>query len=74
MDAVQVAVSGSLVVNDTCLLVKAAINGVGIANLPEPFVAASISEGRLVALLNDWSPRKSGLFLTIRAAARCPLP
>jgi DNA-binding transcriptional LysR family regulator len=70
----QVAVSGSLVVNDTCLLVKAAINGVGIANLPEPFVAASISEGRLVALLNDWSPRKSGLFLYYSSRRQVPAP
>ena len=49
----QVLVDGSFVVNDPYLILQAAIDGVGIANLPEMLVAAAISEGKLVPLLRN---------------------
>jgi DNA-binding transcriptional LysR family regulator len=55
--------SGSFVVNDPNLILQAAIDGVGIAHLPEMMVAAAISEGKLVPLLGGWALRMSGLFL-----------
>jgi DNA-binding transcriptional LysR family regulator len=70
----QVVVGGSLVVSDTCFVLKAAINGVGIGNLPEPLVVAAISEGRLVQLLEDWAPRMSGLFLYYSSRRQVPAP
>jgi DNA-binding transcriptional LysR family regulator len=70
----QVVVGGSLVVNDTCFVLKAAINGVGIGNLAEPLVVAAISEGRLVPLLEDWAPRMSGLFLYYSSRRQVPAP
>ena len=63
-----------VVVNDTCLVLKAAINGVGIANLPEPLAVAAISEGKLVPLLEDWAPRMSGLFLYYSSRRQVPAP
>jgi len=70
----QVVVGGSLVVNDACLVLKAAINGVGIANLPEPLVVAAIAEGKLVPLLEDWATRMSGLFLYYSSRRQVPAP
>jgi DNA-binding transcriptional LysR family regulator len=70
----QVAVSGSFVVNDAKLILQAAIDGVGIANLPEMTVAAAISEGKLVPLLRNWEPRMSGLFLYYSSRRQVPAP
>src|SRR5258707_3127713 len=70
----QVVVGGSLVVNDTCFVLKAAINGVGIGNLPEPLVVAAISEGRLVPLLADLAPPMSRLFLYYSSRRQVPAP
>jgi DNA-binding transcriptional LysR family regulator len=70
----QVVVGGSLVVNDTCFVLKAAINGVGIGYLAEPLVAAAISEGSLVPLLEDSAPRMSGLFLYYSSRRQVPAP
>jgi len=70
----QVVVGGSLVVNDTCLVLKAAINGIGIGNLPEPLAVAAIAEGKLVPLLEDCAPRMSGLFLYYSSRRQVPAP
>jgi DNA-binding transcriptional LysR family regulator len=70
----QVVVAGSFVVNDPYLILEAAIDGVGIAHLPEMLVAAAISEGKLVPLLEDWAPRISGLFLYYSSRHQVPAP
>ena len=72
--SLQVAVGGSLVVNDTYLVLQAALNGVDIGNLPEMLVATAISEGKLVPLLQDWAPRRSGLFLYYSSRRQVPAP
>jgi DNA-binding transcriptional LysR family regulator len=70
----QVVVNGSFVVNDPNLIRQAAIDGVGIAYLAEMVVAAAISEGKLVPLLEDWAPRMSGLFLYYSSRRQVPAP
>jgi DNA-binding transcriptional LysR family regulator len=70
----QVVVGGSLVVNDPNVILQAAIDGVGIAYLAEMVVAAAISEGKLVPLLEDWAPRMSGLFLYYSSRRQVPAP
>src|SRR5882757_8105444 len=70
----QVLVGGSFVVNDPYLILQAAIDGVGIANLPEMLGTAAISEGKLVPLLEDWAPRISGLFLYYSSRRQVPAP
>lgn len=42
---------------------RAALDGIGIASLPEDIAASSISEGKLVRVLADWSPVRSGYHL-----------
>src|ERR1700704_4751384 len=70
----QVVVGGSFVVNDPNLILQAAIAGVGVGYLPEMLVAAAISEGKLVPLLEDWAPRISGLFLYYSSRRQVPAP
>jgi len=56
----RVRVEGRLTLNDEGTMVEAALDGVGIAYVPEDMVSAHIQSGALVALLQDWSPRFSG--------------
>jgi hypothetical protein len=67
-------VAGSFVVNDPYLILEAAIDGVGIANLPEMAVNAPIAEGRLVPLLEDHAAKMSGLFLYYSSRRQLPAP
>lgn len=60
---VAVDVPGALTLDSSQLMVEAAVDGLGIAYVPEPYVRASLNDGRLVAVLEDWCPRIPGLFL-----------
>ncbi|TLX55797.1 LysR family transcriptional regulator [Stutzerimonas nosocomialis] len=61
--AVSVDVPGQLTLDNSTLMVEAAIDGLGIAYVPEPYAQAAIAEGRLVAVLLDWCPVEPGLAL-----------
>lgn len=50
----QIRVEGPLVLNDVDLVLAATLAGIGIAYLFEDQVAASVAEGRLVRILDDW--------------------
>lgn len=52
----DVAVKGSLILNETSLMAPAIIDGVGLTQLPRAYVAAAIKEGRVVSLLEEWQP------------------
>ena len=45
------------------LLIDAALHGAGLAFVMEDMVAPFIADGRLVRVLEDWSPRFSGYHL-----------
>jgi DNA-binding transcriptional LysR family regulator len=53
---IEMAVSGSLILNDASLMTPALLGGVGLAQLPRAYVASGIADGRLVSLLDDWQP------------------
>lgn len=61
--AVNVRVEGPLIVNDIALAKRAALDGLGIAYLPEDFVQADVSEGILTRVLEDWCPPFPGYHL-----------
>jgi DNA-binding transcriptional LysR family regulator len=61
--ALNVRVEGRLVVNDIALARSAALDGAGIAYLPESYVEAEVGAGRLVRLLKDWCPPFPGYHL-----------
>lgn len=52
----DVAVNGSLILNETSLMAPAIIDGVGLTQIPRAYVAAAIAEGRVVSLLEEWQP------------------
>jgi DNA-binding transcriptional LysR family regulator len=60
---VAIDVPGALTLDNNQLIVEAAIDGLGIAYVPEPYARAALSDGRLAAVLEDWCPPIPGLFL-----------
>jgi DNA-binding transcriptional LysR family regulator len=60
---VTVSVPGPLVVNDAEFLIRAALDGVGLAFLLEDYVAEHVARGSLVRVLEDWCPPFDGYFL-----------
>jgi DNA-binding transcriptional LysR family regulator len=60
---VNVRVDGQAVFNTSPHIVLAALDGLGIAYLPEEEFAPHIEEGRLVRVLQDWCPPFSGYHL-----------
>ncbi|MGH6994571.1 MAG: LysR substrate-binding domain-containing protein, partial [Stellaceae bacterium] len=52
----QLAVSGSLVVNVDTLIESAVLNGVGLAQAPLAQFEREIGDGRLVSVLERWQP------------------
>jgi DNA-binding transcriptional LysR family regulator len=71
---VEIAVDGSLIVNDAELLLTATLDGVGVAYLPEPMVAEHLALGRLVVLLDHWSRTLPGVFLYHPNRRQPPMP
>jgi DNA-binding transcriptional LysR family regulator len=60
----ELEVGGSLIVNEPELLVRAALDGVGLLYMVENYVEPMISAGRLVPVLEKWMPPPSdGFFL-----------
>jgi DNA-binding transcriptional LysR family regulator len=60
---VEAIVAGPLIAHDYPTLLGAAIQGLGLAQLPGPFVKAPIAEGRLQALLTAFAVTAPGVFL-----------
>ena len=61
--SVEVIVSGPLIAHDYPTLLGAAIEGVGLAQLPGPLANAAIADGRLRALLAPFAATTPGVFL-----------
>jgi DNA-binding transcriptional LysR family regulator len=61
--ALNVRVEGQLVVNDIALARSAALDGAGIAYLPEDYVRSDVEKHRLMRVLADWSPAFPGYHL-----------
>jgi len=61
--AVTVSASGPIIVSDAQFMIRAALDGVGLAYILEDYVAAHIARGDLVRVLEDWCPPFEGYFL-----------
>jgi DNA-binding transcriptional LysR family regulator len=59
----EVSVAGPLIANDLPSLLAAALEGVGLAQLPDPVAKAAVGEGRLRNLLAPFAPTTPGVFL-----------
>ena len=60
---VKVRSEGQLVLNTLGLRIAAALDGMGVAYLPEDQALPYIATGRLVRILEDWCPRFPGYHL-----------
>jgi DNA-binding transcriptional LysR family regulator len=61
--AMSVAVHGSLVVDDDELMVRAAIDGAGLAYVYDAQVRAAVASGMLIRVLDDWCQTPARFFL-----------
>jgi DNA-binding transcriptional LysR family regulator len=71
---IEVAVDGSLVVNDVNILLNFLLDGSGIGRLPAPMVESYLAEGRLISILDDWTPTLPGIFLYHSSRRQTPAP
>lgn len=61
--ALNVRVEGQLIANDIALARRAAVDGLGIAYLPEDYLQPEIDSGQLKRVLADWCPPFPGYHL-----------
>src|SRR5262252_7132822 len=61
--AIEIAVSGPLIANDFPTMLGAAVEGVGLAQVPEPIAAGAVTAGKLVRVLEKFAPTTPGVFL-----------
>jgi DNA-binding transcriptional LysR family regulator len=62
-EEIRVRVDGQVAFNGVPQILAAALDGYGLAFVPEDVCAQPIAEGRLVKLLGDWCPRIPGYHL-----------
>jgi len=62
-EALAVDVSGPLIIDDPDLMIRAAIEGLGLTFSFEAYVAPQIASGALVRVLEDWCPPFPGYSL-----------
>lgn len=61
--AFTVKVEGQLVFNSIMHVLNAAVDGIGLAYVPEQLVAPYLADGRLKEVLGDWCPTFQGFHL-----------
>ncbi|QNA83639.1 LysR family transcriptional regulator [Sphingomonas sp. So64.6b] len=61
--SVTVNVNGPLIIDDTHLVIQAALAGAGLGLAYEDQVADYIAKGQLVRVLEDWTPPIAGFFI-----------
>jgi DNA-binding transcriptional LysR family regulator len=62
-ESLTIAVNGPLILDDLDLMIRAAIDGVGLAFMSEDRAAPYLASGALVRVLEDWCPPFPGFFL-----------
>ena len=60
---IEIAVSGPLIAHDFPTILGAAVEGMGLAQLPEPMAAEGLRAGKLVHVLEPFAPVMPGVFL-----------
>jgi DNA-binding transcriptional LysR family regulator len=61
--AVEVIVSGPFIASDIPTMLGAAVEGLGLAQVPEPIAAGPVKAGKLVRVLEPFAPMAPGVFL-----------
>jgi DNA-binding transcriptional LysR family regulator len=60
---IEVAVSGPFIANDVPTMLGAAVEGLGLAQVPEPTIVGLVKAGKLVRVLEPFAPMTPGVFL-----------
>jgi DNA-binding transcriptional LysR family regulator len=71
--SLQISLDGRIMVNDTDLAVRAAVDGLGIAYTIETVADPFLRSGQLVRVLEDWSPFFEGFFLYYPGHRQVPI-
>jgi len=61
--AIEIAVSGPFIANDFPTMLGAALEGVGLAQMPAPIARDAMAAGKLVCVLEPFAPMAPGVFL-----------
>ena len=73
-ETMEVDVSGPLVADDSALMLAGALEGVGLAYVPDGLVSRHVETGALVRVLEEWSPPLPGFFLYYPGRRQIPAP
>jgi hypothetical protein len=60
---VDAIVAGPFIANDFSTMLRAALEGLGLAQVPGPIAAAAVKSGKLVQVLEPFAPMAPGVFL-----------
>ncbi|MCP3718682.1 LysR family transcriptional regulator [Paraburkholderia sp. CNPSo 3281] len=60
---IEIAVSGPLIASDFPTVLGAALEGLGLAQVPEPLAAGGLRSGELIEVLEAYAPVRPGVFL-----------
>ena len=61
--SLSVAVNGPLIVDDVDIVIRAALDGIGLAFVGEDKVTQHLASGKLIRVMEDWCQPFSGFFL-----------
>ena len=73
-EALELEVKGPLVVDDTALMIRAALDGVGLAFVFEELVDRYVESGALIRVLKDYCPLKPRFYLYYPGRRQVPAP
>jgi DNA-binding transcriptional LysR family regulator len=62
-ETLVVDVNGPLISDDADLMIRAAVDGLGLTFSFEEYIASQIATGALIRVLEDWCPPFAGYFL-----------
>src|SRR6266480_1472968 len=60
--SIEIAVSGPFIANDFPTMLGAAVEGVGLAQVPTPLATSAVTTGKLVPVLEQFAPMTPGVF------------
>ena len=73
-ESIELDVTGPLAVDDTALMIRAALDGIGLAFVFEELVSDEIASGALIRVLEDCCPVKPRFFLYYPGRRQVPTP
>ena len=71
-ESLTVGVNGPLIVDSVDVMIRAAVDGVGLAFTTEEHAAPQLASGALVRVLDDWCPPFPGFFLYYPSRRQLP--